>query len=392
MSAKISRNIIYVDCTNSIDNIRIAEKSIWVDEIPKQDYNVYYLLMNDRKSKIAKDKSNNTTITRRYRSFVLSYIIFVFNLIKLIRKLNPYFIVVRNRVDLSTFVFLLSKVYKFRFIYIKAFPVIESSLLRTKNTIKRLFLQLSLKWEVCIMRRTHLLIVRSEKYKEYLLEKFNVNSESIIVPMGINTSMIEEIDRDEKEKLREEYTLKKPFTGIYFGAMSKGRKVDFVIDILHEVNKRANNLDFLIVGGNEDDIERLSSYTQNKELNLHFTGTVPREKLFKLLQIADFSISAIPPIERFIISSPTKVFESMALKCPVLANKEIIEQNEAITQSEGGVLLNYNKEEYVDTIFQILDGKFNLKNMGDKGYQYVIQNRSYEKMATRIIEELEKQE
>lgn len=390
MKKSSNHNILYIDAANSFDNIRIAEKSIWVDEIPKRGYNVYYLLMNDRKSKIAKNKSNNTTITRRYRSFVLSYIIFVFNLIKIVRKFNPNFIVVRNRVDLATFVFLFPRVSKFKFVYIKAFPQIESFLLKTSNVLKSFFLKLTLKWEVYMMKKAHFLIVRSEKFKEYLSEKFDINRESIIVPMGINTSMLEEIDSDEKEKLREECRLKKTFTGIYFGTMDVGRKVDFIIDILYEVSKRADNLDFLIVGGNEGDIERLSSSARNKGLSLCFTGTVSRERLFKLLQIADFSISAIPPIERFIISSPTKVFESMALSCPVLVNKEIVEQNEIIKQSDGGILHNYKKEEFVDTILQILDGKIDIKSMGNSGREYVIQNRSYDKMATTIIEELEK--
>ena len=125
-------------------------------------------------------------------------------------------------------------------------------------------------------------------------------------------------------------------------------------------------------------------------MNIQFIENTTREELFQIIQIADFSVSAIPPVERFLISSPTKVFESLSLRCPVIANNEIKEQREIIEKSEGGILVDYKQEEFVDAILSILQGNIDLKSMGEKGHAYVLEHRNYENMTLDIVHELEK--
>ncbi len=388
MTKKTKNKILYIDAANSIDDIRIAEKSIWVEEIPKHGYDVHYLLMSSRNSRIKTSTTHGVTVTRRSRSFLISYLIFFFQFLRVIRKFKPKFVVIRNRFDLAILVYPFCWVFKIRTVYIKAFPLIESMLSKVSNKIHETLINCTLKWEIYLMQHSNLLIVRSKAHKKYLSDKYNFHKDSLIIPMGINTTMIKKIDETAKIELKRMYNLNKPYISIYFGALGEGRKIDFIVDMVHEVSKIKDTLNFLIVGGSEEEISNLKKKTQGKHANICFTGIVPREHLFKLLQIADFSISAVPPQERFLLLSPTKMFESMAFGCPVLANKEIVEQKEIIEQSNGGILHSYNKQEFVDTIIQILNEEVDLKAMGEKGRRYIIENRSYSNMANEIVKQL----
>ena len=389
MKEEKNRNILYLDRANSVESIRIAERSIWVDEIPNHGYQVHYLLMNDRVSK--KIKSAEATITTRYKSFILSYIVFVFRLIKVVRTFHPKFIVIRNRVDLASFVFIFyGLISKIKIVYIKAFPQLELMISKTSNKIRVLVLKLVLQWEIFLMKRSDILIVRSKKHDLLLKEKYRIRRNTLIISMGVNMALLKEINQETKERIRTDYGLSKAFLGVYFGVLGKGRKIEFIIDIIKDVQTNHSNLDFLIIGGEQNDIARLKQYAVNNNVDIVFTGNLDRKDLFNLLQMADFSISAIPPTKVFEISSPTKVFESMSLRCPVIANNEIKEQREIIEISEGGILVDYKQEEFVDAILSILQGNVDLKSMGEKGHAYVLEHRNYENMTLDIVHELEK--
>ena len=50
---------------------------------------------------------------------------------------------------------------------------------------------------------------------------------------------------------------------------------------------------------------------------------------------------------------------------------------------------DYKKEEFVSSIDQILKGEFDLKTMGENGYNYITKNSTYTVMTNQIIKELQ---
>lgn len=387
---EMKSSILYIDAANSINDIRIAEKSIWVENIPKYGYNMFYLLFTNKKNKIEKNVLNNIISSRKYNSYLLSYIVLTYNLIKTLKTSKPSFVIVRNRADIGVIVLCLGKFFKFKSVYIKAFPQLELMISKTSNKLRILVLKLVLQWEIFLMKRSDILIVRSKKYDSLLKKKYKIRHKTLIIPMGVNMALLTEINQETKERIRTDYSLSKAFLGVYVGTLDKSRNIEFIINVIKDVQTNHSNLDFLIIGGEQNDIARLKQYAVNNNVDIVFTGNLDRKDLFNLLQMADFSISAIPPTKVFEISSPTKVFESMSLRCPVIANNEIKEQREIIEISEGGILVDYKQEEFVDAILSILQGNVDLKSMGEKGHAYVLEHRNYENMTLDIVHELEK--
>ena len=253
---EMKSSILYIDAANSINDIRIAEKSIWVENIPKYGYNMFYLLFTNKKNKIEKNVLNNIISSRKYNSYLLSYIVLTYNLIKTLKTSKPSFVIVRNRADIGVIVLCLGKFFKFKSVYIKAFPQLELMISKTSNKLRILVLKLVLQWEIFLMKRSDILIVRSKKHDLLLKEKYRIRRNTLIISMGVNMALLKEINQETKERIRTDYGLSKAFLGVYFGVLGKGRKIEFIIDIIKDVQTNHSNLDFLIIGGEQNGRER----------------------------------------------------------------------------------------------------------------------------------------
>jgi glycosyltransferase involved in cell wall biosynthesis len=77
----------------------------------------------------------------------------------------------------------------------------------------------------------------------------------------------------------------------------------------------------------------------------------------------------------------------MAMGKAIVANEEIFDQKETIEQSGGGILVPFKEEEFAMAIIDLLKDPEKMKEMGRKGREWVVKNRSYEILARRLEEE-----
>ncbi len=78
------------------------------------------------------------------------------------------------------------------------------------------------------------------------------------------------------------------------------------------------------------------------------------------------------------------MFEYMGGGKPVIANEEILDQKEVVEQSGGGILVPFSAEAFADAIIELLTNPERAAEMGQRGRQWVTENRSYEVLARHI--------
>jgi len=105
--------------------------------------------------------------------------------------------------------------------------------------------------------------------------------------------------------------------------------------------------------------------------NIIFTGNVPYNKVKYYISLGYLSISPIPPIPPYLISSPTKVIEGLGLGIPVIANSEIQDQYSVIKESNGGISVPYNIELFTKAIQKIINNSSLRENMAKNGKKYI---------------------
>jgi glycosyltransferase involved in cell wall biosynthesis len=234
---------------------------------------------------------------------------------------------------------------------------------------------------VHLLCKADLVLPISKWLKEDFAKKGIERTKMIPLPEGINPNRF--LNRNEKE-IREREGLEDSKVVIYIGTMDKMRHLDVLIHAFSKVRAK-KKVKLLLVGNGTDkqNLERLANKLEIED-DVIFTGQVPFEEVPNFIAAADVCVSAVPPLDFYKLSSPIKILEYMAMAKPVVANEEIPDQKEIVEESAGGILVKFENESFANGIVKILDNPGRAKEMGQRGREWVVKNRSYEKLARQV--------
>ena len=233
-----------------------------------------------------------------------------------------------------------------------------------------------------ILRKADLVLPISKWLKEDFAKKGIERSKMMPLPEGIYPDRFSDASGD---KIRKRSRLEDSKVVVYVGTIDKLRHLDILIHAFSEVREEKENVKLLMVGDGNDksNLERLANDLEIKD-DVIFTGQVYFDEVPNFIAASDIGVSPVPPLDFYKLSSPIKMFEYMAMEKPVVANEEIPEQKEVIRESGGGVLVKFESESFANGIIKLLNNPERGEEMGKKGHEWVVKNRSYEHMAHEV--------
>jgi len=275
---------------------------------------------------------------------------------------------------------------KIPFVFYYSFPIAEASLWKHRSGSSKIYYligkleQLLLNF---IMRRADLILPTSNRMMENLADAGLPKTKMIPLPSGVNAKLFS--PSFDVEKIRTKYSLGDSKVIIYLGTMDKLRQVDILVHSLAQLKPARQNVKLLMVG-NGNDRNRLERLVYNLGLQdeVIFTGQVPYFEVPEFIAAANVAVSPVPPLDIYLVGSPCKLFEYMGMAKPVIANEEIPEHNEVLKESGGGILVPYTPEAFARAIIELLDNPEKTTNMGLKGRDWVVKNRTYEILARKV--------
>ncbi len=122
----------------------------------------------------------------------------------------------------------------------------------------------------------------------------------------------------------------------YIGRVTKLRGIDVALNALHILNKREIDLKMHFVGyikpTLKEELENLEYFNEIKE-NVIFYGERKLEEGYEISKKCLMGISILKPVENYLYSYSTKVFEYMAVSMPVITSnfelyKRVVEDHE----------------------------------------------------------------
>jgi glycosyltransferase involved in cell wall biosynthesis len=238
------------------------------------------------------------------------------------------------------------------------------------------------------MRRAVLILPISLLCGKSLVEKGIKPSSILTLPSGINT---DSFNPKNIRKCREANRLGNAKILLYIGTLAKVRNLSVLLKAFARVKERSQNVKFMIVGdgSDKDNLEELA-----KKLGIQndivFTGWIHHHELPDYISASDICLSPIPPLSFYEVSSPTKMFEYMAMAKPVIANEEIAEHKEVLNKSGAGILVPFTPEGFASAIIELLDRFSEAIEMGERGRDWVLKNVSHEVLARQVEEKLVK--
>ena len=314
----------------------------------------------------------------------ISYYIKEYRLLTNIFKEEQFDIIqVRNDVFGALLAVHIKRKYKIPFVFQYSFPKGVYKVQKPEKAYSLYFGKFESYVTKYILRKADLIFPISKWMESELIKESIPKSKMMPLPLGVNPELFS--PKKDGMKVREKYDLNSAEVILYVGTMDKLRELDIIIHAFLEVKEHRNNVKLLMVGeGNDRTIlEELASRFGIRN-DVIFTGQVPYFNVPYFIAASDICLCPVPPLSVYKVSSPTKMFEYMACGKPVVANEEIPEQKEVIEESGGGVLVKFEAESFANGIIELLGEPEKAKEMGRKGHNWVIKNRSYENMAREV--------
>ncbi|MGH1361675.1 MAG: glycosyltransferase family 4 protein [Burkholderiaceae bacterium] len=223
--------------------------------------------------------------------------------------------------------------------------------------------------------------VQSEQMREDLHQLRGIALEKMTpVPMGIS-NRIRDLPAPRTDTHDGHQTV------MYLGTLYRVRRLETMIDAFIEVARARPAVRFLIVGDGLVPSERgdLEARVEHAGVadRFDFTGFIPIEQAWQKIGEADICVSPFLANRVLRVASPTKLVEYMAFGKPVVANDHP-EHTRVLNQSGGGVCVPWSVEGFANGVLTCLDDPESAREMGRKGREWVLEHRTYDRLAEQV--------
>jgi glycosyltransferase involved in cell wall biosynthesis len=278
------------------------------------------------------------------------------------------------------------------FVYQQSFPVAESLLRaalegRTRaNAARATQARLQIRLRSALARRADLVLAISEEMRARLIMEGVPDDRVMTFPLGTDLPPVP--TRQEVRELRTQLGLRPGPIVLYFGAIGPERELGFVVTVAAAVHEQRTDAQWIVVGPalqHEDDVLRRRASEQGIGDVFRVLPRVARSRMPVYISLADVVISPVPTIDLYMVSSPTKTVEALALGRPVVATP-IPDQAGLIEASGGGLVAPFEIERFTSALLSLLADPVRARSMGREGMEYVRRTRSYPQLAGYILE------
>ena len=222
---------------------------------------------------------------------------------------------------------------------------------------------------------------------ETIAKKFKTNKPVTIIH---NFPSYKDYVKNQKliAEIKYKYNLQNKIVNEYHGVISYNRGFELILQVLEELSKVYDNVRLLLIGPFP---EKLKKITKSKNLDeyLIFTGPIDYKEIASYISVSNISYAVIKPIEQYLISTPTKMFESMLMEKPVLANSEfpeVVKIMNTIESKKPGELVKYDKNAIISILKKLIDDEVLRKRYGKNARQLVIAKYTWNTQEKKLLD------
>ena len=208
------------------------------------------------------------------------------------------------------------------------------------------------KLELFLYRQADLIISVTHSFKSELQSR-GVSADKIkVVLNGVDLSRYKPLPEKDKE-FSEKYHLQGKFVAGYIGTHGLAHALDSIIEAA-ELLKGENNIRIVFAGGGADR-SRLERIVETRCLyNVVMIPRQPKENMQKIWSLCDVSLVSLKDTPLFSTVIPSKIFESMAMKIPIIISVPEGESTEIVrTEKSGLVIPPENSNSFVKAILKL---------------------------------------
>jgi glycosyltransferase involved in cell wall biosynthesis len=222
--------------------------------------------------------------------------------------------------------------------------------------------------ESLVYRKSDHIIPVTDAFKLYMLEK-NIPEEKItVIKNGVDLSFYTPEAIEATDEFG--FDLKDKFVASYVGTHGMAHHLETILESA-EILKKETNIVFLLVGDGAEKSKLLKLKEKMSLNNVIMLSQLSKDKMPLLWAHSDVSLVLLKKSDLFKTVIPSKIFESMAMKKPIILGVEG-EVKRMIEEGHAGIPIEpENAEQLANSILQLFQNKKIYKEYAENGYQYV---------------------
>jgi len=234
-----------------------------------------------------------------------------------------------------------------------------------------------------LYRRAKIIVCVTDSFKKDLINKGIDSDKIIVVKNGFDFDNILAPTKTISQ-LEGEYNLNSDdFIVSFIGTIGMAHGLDIILEASKNIDKKVK---FLIVGdGAEKDILEQKAQSNSIE-NVIFISSISWQEIINLNQIISVNLVHLIDSPEFRKVIPSKIFESMALKKPIIMGV-LGEANKIVQDAKCGIeIIPENSNSLIKAINKMQNNHQLLQKLSNNGYKYVLKNYNRTSFANQMIE------
>ncbi len=208
----------------------------------------------------------------------------------------------------------------------------------------------------------------TDAFKDFISNK-GINREKItVIKNGVDLSFY----KPDEINITDEYgfELDKKFVASYFGTHGMAHHLETILECANILKDR-DDIVFLLVGDGAEKQKLLKLKEKQGLKNVVMLDQQNKNKMPLLWSLSDVSLVLLKKSDLFKTVIPSKIFESMAMKKPIILGVEG-EVKGMIAESESGICVEpENAQELAEAVRSLADSKALCDTLGCNGSRYV---------------------
>lgn len=263
------------------------------------------------------------------------------------------------------------------------------SAIDTGVVTNRFIIKMTYRFEAFIYRTARLINVLTPAFKETLITRKKIpESKIIFIPNAADFSLVEKISPGfNPVAFRQEHGIDTDaFIITYVGAHGVANHLEQIIDTAKLLT--GHKILFLLIGDGMEK-KKLKELADNNGLqNIKFIDSVPKAEVFKYILASDMGTSVLKKADTFKTVYSNKTFDYMSCKKPILMAIDGVSR-ELVENADAGIFVEpENPQDFADKIMQYFQNKELVKQQGQNGYDYAMNNFDRKVLAQKYLQTL----
>jgi len=252
----------------------------------------------------------------------------------------------------------------------------------------KFFLKLATWLEEFLYRKSALITGQTQGIVKNIQTRFK-NKKVYWLPNGVDLNLYN------PDKIESNWRKKNNFSDsdlllLYAGILGYAQGLEIIIKA---ANQTKNNLEikYLILGSGPEK-EKLIQLKENHNLNnVFFLDLVSKIEMPEIVKAIDIALVPLKKLDLFLGAIPSKIFENLAMKKPLLLGVDGEAKELFITTGKAGLFFEPESDkDLAEKVLFLNNNREKLKEFGENGRKYVNENFNRDKLAKSFLNELEK--